>query len=74
MACEKRVIKVRTGIAAGASIPAQLMERIHKKLNLKGLTICYGMLFQRREVDSRHDGNFSRVVSNYFTVTVTEAN
>jgi len=33
----------RTGIAAGASIPAKLMERIHKKLNLTGLTICYGM-------------------------------
>jgi acyl-CoA synthetase (AMP-forming)/AMP-acid ligase II len=33
----------RTGIAAGASVPANLMERIHQKLNLKGLTICYGM-------------------------------
>jgi acyl-CoA synthetase (AMP-forming)/AMP-acid ligase II len=33
----------RTGIAAGASVPAKLMERIHKKLNLTGLTICYGM-------------------------------
>ena len=34
----------RTGIAAGASIPAKLMERIHRKLNLTGLTICYGIL------------------------------
>src|SRR5579859_5228995 len=33
---------LRTGIAAGASVPAQLMKRIHEKLNLTGLTICYG--------------------------------
>jgi fatty-acyl-CoA synthase len=35
---------LRTGIAAGASVPAELMERIHKRLNLTGLTICYGNL------------------------------
>lgn len=35
--------KLRTGIAAGSSIPASLMERLHKELNLTELTICYGM-------------------------------
>lgn len=35
---------LRTGITAGSSVPAHLMERIHKKLHLTGLTICYGTL------------------------------
>lgn len=34
---------LRTGIAAGSSVPASLMSRLHDKLNLTGLTICYGM-------------------------------
>ncbi|TAQ83331.1 hypothetical protein B7494_g8345 [Chlorociboria aeruginascens] len=34
---------LRTGIAAGSSVPSHLMERLHSVLNLKGLTICYGM-------------------------------
>ncbi|KAL8991841.1 MAG: hypothetical protein Q9169_007603 [Polycauliona sp. 2 TL-2023] len=34
---------LRTGIAAGSSIPAELMRRLHKVLNLTELTICYGM-------------------------------
>ena len=34
---------LRTGIAAGSSIPAELMKRLHKILNLTELTICYGM-------------------------------
>ncbi|EAW12778.1 putative AMP-binding enzyme [Aspergillus clavatus NRRL 1] len=34
---------LRTGIAAGSSIPAALMEKLHKVLNLTELTICYGM-------------------------------
>jgi len=34
---------LRTGIAAGSSIPAELMRKLHKVLNLTGLTICYGM-------------------------------
>lgn len=34
---------LRTGIAAGSSVPAALMEKLHDKLNLTGLTICYGM-------------------------------
>lgn len=34
---------LRTGIAAGSSIPSNLMEKLHSKLNLTGLTICYGM-------------------------------
>lgn len=34
---------LRTGIAAGSSVPSNLMERLHKTLNLTGLTICYGM-------------------------------
>ncbi|KAI9832169.1 MAG: hypothetical protein M1819_004520 [Sarea resinae] len=33
---------LRTGIAAGSSIPAALMSKLHKTLNLTGLTICYG--------------------------------
>ena len=35
--------RLRTGIAAGSSIPAQLMRKLHKTLNLTELTICYGM-------------------------------
>lgn len=34
---------LRTGIAAGSSIPAELMRRLHRTLNLTELTICYGM-------------------------------
>jgi TBC1 domain family member 8/9 len=34
---------LRTGIAAGSSIPAELMRKLHKELNLIELTICYGM-------------------------------
>ncbi|KAF2114204.1 acyl-CoA synthetase/AMP-acid ligase-like protein II [Lophiotrema nucula] len=34
---------LRTGIAAGSSIPAELMRKLHKILNLTDLTICYGM-------------------------------
>ena len=34
---------LRTGIAAGSSIPAELMRKLHKILNLNELTICYGM-------------------------------
>lgn len=34
---------LRTGIAAGSSVPAELMRRLHKILNLDELTICYGM-------------------------------
>lgn len=34
---------LRTGIAAGASIPAELMRKLHRTLNLTELTICYGM-------------------------------
>ena len=35
--------QLRTGIAAGTSIPTELMRRLHQDLNLKELTICYGM-------------------------------
>lgn len=34
---------LRTGIAAGSSVPSSLMEKLHRVLNLTGLTICYGM-------------------------------
>ncbi|KAM3416484.1 hypothetical protein BST61_g8077 [Cercospora zeina] len=34
---------LRTGIAAGSSVPQELMKRLHKVLNLTELTICYGM-------------------------------
>lgn len=34
---------LRTGIAAGSSIPSELMRKLHKQLNLTQLTICYGM-------------------------------
>jgi acyl-CoA synthetase (AMP-forming)/AMP-acid ligase II len=33
---------LRTGIAAGSSIPSELMRKLHKQLNLTELTICYG--------------------------------
>jgi acyl-CoA synthetase (AMP-forming)/AMP-acid ligase II len=35
--------QLRTGIAAGSSIPAELMRKLHRELNLTELTICYGM-------------------------------
>jgi acyl-CoA synthetase (AMP-forming)/AMP-acid ligase II len=34
---------LRTGIAAGSSIPSEIMKKLHRVLNLTGLTICYGM-------------------------------
>ncbi|KAJ5146060.1 uncharacterized protein N7515_000624 [Penicillium bovifimosum] len=34
---------LRTGIAAGSSIPAEVMKKLHRVLNLTELTICYGM-------------------------------
>lgn len=34
---------LRTGIAAGSSIPSELMKQLHRVLNLTELTICYGM-------------------------------
>ena len=34
---------LRTGIAAGSSIPVELMRKLHRTLNLTELTICYGM-------------------------------
>ncbi|KAF2155719.1 acetyl-CoA synthetase-like protein [Myriangium duriaei CBS 260.36] len=34
---------LRTGIAAGSSIPAELMRKLHRVLGLTQLTICYGM-------------------------------
>ncbi|APA11099.1 hypothetical protein sscle_07g058690 [Sclerotinia sclerotiorum 1980 UF-70] len=34
---------LRTGTASGSSVPKTLMEKLHKQLNLTGLTICYGM-------------------------------
>ena len=34
---------LRTGIAAGSSVPAELMRKLHRVLNLTELTICYGM-------------------------------
>jgi acyl-CoA synthetase (AMP-forming)/AMP-acid ligase II len=34
---------LRTGIAAGSSVPSVLMEQLHRELNLTELTICYGM-------------------------------
>jgi acyl-CoA synthetase (AMP-forming)/AMP-acid ligase II len=35
--------RLRTGIAAGSSIPVELMRKLHNTLNLTQLTICYGM-------------------------------
>ncbi|KAF2725371.1 acetyl-CoA synthetase-like protein [Polychaeton citri CBS 116435] len=35
--------RLRTGIAAGSSVPAELMRKLYQKLNLTDLTICYGM-------------------------------
>ena len=34
---------LRTGIAAGSSVPSELMRKLHKMLNLHELVICYGM-------------------------------
>jgi acyl-CoA synthetase (AMP-forming)/AMP-acid ligase II len=34
---------LRTGIAAGSSVPSNIMRKLHNTLNLTGLTICYGM-------------------------------
>jgi acyl-CoA synthetase (AMP-forming)/AMP-acid ligase II len=34
---------LRTGIAAGSSVPSELMRKLHRQLNLHELTICYGM-------------------------------
>lgn len=36
-------IRCRTGIASGAPIPIDLMKQLIAKLNLKELTVAYGM-------------------------------
>ena len=35
--------KLRTGIAAGSSVPAEMMRRLARDMGLDELTICYGM-------------------------------
>ncbi|KAF3162806.1 hypothetical protein EYR41_008632 [Orbilia oligospora] len=35
--------RLRTGIAAGSTVPIELMKKLHRDLNLTDLTICYGM-------------------------------
>ena len=35
--------RLRTGIAAGSSVPAEVMHKLHRTLNLRDLVICYGM-------------------------------
>ncbi|EWC44556.1 hypothetical protein DRE_06728 [Drechslerella stenobrocha 248] len=35
--------RLRTGIAAGTTVPIELMRKLHRELNLNDLTICYGM-------------------------------
>lgn len=35
--------QLRTGIAAGSNVPAEIMRRLHRELHLTELTICYGM-------------------------------
>ncbi|KAJ6257561.1 S-dihydroxybenzoyltransferase [Drechslerella dactyloides] len=35
--------RLRTGVAAGTTVPIELMRKLHKELNLTDLTICYGM-------------------------------
>ncbi|KAI0315583.1 acyl-CoA synthetase [Amylostereum chailletii] len=37
--------KLRTGIAAGSSIPIEIMKRLIEKLNLRDLTNAYGMKY-----------------------------
>ena len=39
----KNFSQLRTGIAAGSSIPSALMRKLNKVLGLPELTICYGM-------------------------------
>ncbi|KAG9323243.1 hypothetical protein KVV02_000137 [Mortierella alpina] len=34
---------LRTGIAAGSPVPIEVMKNVQSKMNLKELTICYGM-------------------------------
>ncbi|KAG0262034.1 Fatty-acid-CoA ligase [Mortierella polycephala] len=34
---------LRTGIAAGSPVPIEVMRNVQTKMNLKDLTICYGM-------------------------------
>lgn len=36
-------LHLRTGIAAGSSVPESLMRRLYDRLGLGGLVICYGM-------------------------------
>lgn len=44
---------LRTGIAAGSSIPISLMKQLIEKLNLTELTIAYGMSTFRSNACSR---------------------
>jgi len=40
---EVNISKLRTGIAAGSPVPISLMNRLIKEMNLRDLTIAYGM-------------------------------
>ncbi len=34
---------LRTGIMAGSTCPIELMRRVMKQMNMRDITICYGM-------------------------------
>ncbi|MCJ1443326.1 MAG: hypothetical protein MMC23_003824 [Stictis urceolatum] len=40
---EEGFARLTKGIAAGSSIPAELMRKLHRRMGLRDLAICYGM-------------------------------
>lgn len=39
----QQLTRIRTGIAAGAPVPASLMERLEREMGVRGILIAYGM-------------------------------
>ena len=40
---KRNLNSLRTGLAAGSSVPLALMNRLEKEMNVKGIPIAYGM-------------------------------
>ncbi len=58
------VSSLRTGIMAGAPCPAEVMKQVHDRMNIREITICYGMTETSPvSTQTRRGDSFERRVS-----------